>query len=138
MLYVSSESSFISTQFFCRKLYFGIPLLCYCINLISSIVFCLFSGDKFLSFGIFLSSPTFPGSFVTVSELFCGHVLETFMILLAILLPVRSPVASASIDLSEANLSASVANCLAWSRRFWLYLLLKFLPNIFAHILINN
>ena len=67
-----------------------IPLLYYYINLRSSIIFCLSSGDIYLSFGISLSR-----SFLIISELFCGKLLETFVILLAILLPIKSPVASA-------------------------------------------
>ena len=34
-------------------------------------------------------------SFVSLSELFCGEFFEAFVILLAILLPIKSPVASA-------------------------------------------
>ena len=49
-----------------------------------------FSGDIYFSLGISLSC-----SFVTVSELFCGKLLETFEILSAILLSIKSPVASA-------------------------------------------
>ena len=33
--------------------------------------------------------------FLIVSELFCGELLETFVILLAIFLPIKSPVPSA-------------------------------------------
>ena len=47
-------------------LFFDIPLLCYYINLRLSIIFCLSSGDIYLSLCISLSC-----SFVTVSELFC-------------------------------------------------------------------
>ena len=67
----------------------------------------------YLSLGISLSC-----SFLT--ELFCGDVCETFVILSAILLPVKSPVASAVfwIGLFEAVLGASVADCLAWLRSF--------------------
>ena len=66
--------------------------------------FCLFSGDIYLSFGISLSVSIFSVSFVTVSKLFCDEVLETFVILSAILLPIKSPVASAvfGIALFEA------------------------------------
>ena len=59
-------------------------LLYYYINLRSSISFCLFSGDIYLSLGISLSSPIFSALFVTVSKLFCNKVLEIFMILSAI------------------------------------------------------
>ena len=57
-------------------------------NLRSSIIFCLSLENIYLSLGISLSC-----SFLT--ELFCGDVCETFVILSAILLPVKSAVASA-------------------------------------------
>ena len=66
-----------------------IPLLYYFINLRSSTVFYLSCGYIYLSLGIFLSC-----LFVTVSELFYGEVFEAFLISLAILLPIKSPVAS--------------------------------------------
>ena len=55
--------------------------------------------------------------------------LETFVILSTILLPTKSPVASAVfwITLFEAVFIASVVDFLAVSISFWLYLLLKFL-----------
>ena len=71
-------------------LFFDIPLLYYYINLRSSIIFFLSTGDIYLSLDISLLC-----SFLTVSKLFFSDVLETFMILSAILLPVKSPVASA-------------------------------------------
>ena len=71
-------------------LFFDIPLLYYYISRRSSIVFCLSIGDIYLSLGFSLSC-----SFVTSSELFCGKVFETFVILSAILLQIKSPVASA-------------------------------------------
>ena len=52
--------------------------------------FFLFSGDIYLSLGI-----SFSFSFVTVSELFFCKFLEMLVILLANLLPIKSPVASA-------------------------------------------
>ena len=57
-----------------------------------------------------------------------GEVFDTFVILSAILFPIKSPVASAvfKIALFEAASIASVADYLVWSRSFWLYLLLKF------------
>ena len=61
--------------------------------------------------------------------LLCGEVFENFVILWAIFLPLKSPVASGIfwIALFEAVLNASVADSLAWSRRFlaWLFLPLK-------------
>ena len=71
-------------------LFFDIPLLYYYINLRSSIIFCFSSGDTYLSLSISLSY-----SFVTVSELFCCNTFEIFVILSAILLPIKSPIASA-------------------------------------------
>ena len=98
-------------------------LYCY-FSLRSSITFCLFPGDINLSLDISLSC-----SFVAVSALFCRECFESLVILLAILLPIKSPVASAvfSIALFKAVLNASVTDCLAWLRRFGLYLSLKFL-----------
>ena len=75
-------------------LFFYIPLLYYHINLKPSIVFSRFSGDVCLSLGISLSSPIFFSSFVTVSELFFGVVIETFVILSIVLVQIKSPVAS--------------------------------------------
>ena len=76
-------------------LFFDIPLLCSYINLRSSIIFCIFSGNINLSLSISLSRPIIFSLFVTASELFCGKVFGAFVILSAILLPVKSPVASA-------------------------------------------
>ena len=86
---------------------FDIPLLYYYINLRSSIIR---SGNIYLSLGIYLLY-----SFATVSELFWCEVFETFEIISTILLPIKSPVASAifGIALFEGVLSASVADCLA-------------------------
>ena len=91
-------------------MFFGITLLYYYINLISSIIFCLSSGNMHLFLGFSWSC-----SFVIVSELFCGELLETFVILSSILLPIKSLVASAvfSMTFFKENLSASVADCLA-------------------------
>ena len=69
-------------------------------------ILCLSSGDIFLFLGIYSSF---------VSELFLGETFETFVILSAILFPIKSPVASTVfwIDLFEGVLSASVGDCLA-------------------------
>ena len=119
-------------------LFFGISLLYYYINLKSLIIFCISYGDIYLFLDIFfIKSCIFFVSFSAVSELFSGEVFETFAILLlldlftrsAILLPIKSPFASAVfwIALFEAVLTASVADCLVWSRSFWLHLLFKVL-----------
>ena len=70
-------------------------------------MFCLFSGDIYLSLGISLSF-----SFVTVSKLFCCKFFETFVILSVILLPIKSPVASSVflMTIFKEVLSASVAD----------------------------
>ena len=65
-----------------------IPLLQY-FNLSSSVIPYLSSRNIYLSPGISLSS-----SFEIASELFCCEIFETLVTLLAILLPIRSPVTS--------------------------------------------
>ena len=89
-----------------------IPLLYYHLNLKSSITSCHFSAD--MSF--------FRHFFII---LMCNF----FVILSAILLSIKSPVACAffCITLFEEVLSASVADFLAWSGSVWLHLPLKFL-----------
>ena len=72
-------------------LLFGIPFLYYYINNRSSIIFCLFSRDIYLSLGISSSC-----SFLTASELFCDEDFEALVILSKILLPAKSPVFSAT------------------------------------------
>ena len=93
-------------------LVFSIPLLYCYINLNSSIVFCLSSGDTYLSFGI---------SLLTTFEC-CSLVgfFEILVILSAIKLPTRSPLASAvfRIALLPAIFNASVADFLAESASF--------------------
>ena len=69
-------------------LFFDIPLLYCYINLRSSVIFCLSFEDIYFSLDIYLS-----WSSVTVSELFCDKYFETFLILLAISLQIKSPVA---------------------------------------------
>ena len=73
-----------------QKYYFLIfHLIYYHSNLRSLIIFCLSSGDIYLSLGISLSC-----SSVSFSKLFWVELLETFVILLAISLLFKSPVAS--------------------------------------------
>ena len=76
---------------YCLKnlLFFDILLLYYSINLRSLIILCPSSGDIYISLGIYLSC-----SFVTVSKLFFCKFFEIFVILLATLLPIKSPVSS--------------------------------------------
>ena len=94
-------------------LFFNIPLLYHYTSLNSSIICCLFPGDMYLSFGVSDSSLT---------SLFCGFLdfLETLVILSAILLPIKSPVASAVfwIALFEAVFIASAVDFFALSRSF--------------------
>ena len=88
-------------------------------NNLSSLIICsLFSGGIYISFCIFLSNSLFSVSPLTD----IGEVFETFVILPAILLPIESPVASAVFWIA---LSASVADCLVWLKRFELYLLVN-------------
>ena len=105
-------------------IFFNFPLWHYCNNFRQWIICCLFSGDIYLSFDI---------SMVLFSickegcESFCG---EIFVILLAILLPIKLSVDSAAfwITLVDALYIASAADILVWSRSFWFYLSLKSLP----------
>ena len=93
--------------------------------------FCLFSGDISLSL-----SASFSCSFVTVLELFFYEVFEIFIILLAILWAFNSPVASAVfwITFFEEVLSASLADCLAWSRSYIFHLSFTYIfTNIITH-----
>ena len=73
-------------------LFFGIPLLYYYLNLNSSINCCLSCGNIYLSFGISLLAPFDDNSFECNSF---GDFFETHVILSAVLLPIKSPVASA-------------------------------------------
>ena len=110
-------------------IFFDITLLYYFLNFRSPIICCLFSGDIHFSFGIFLSRPIFAFSFAVGSRLFFHEVIRTFIILSAILLPIKSPVASAVFfNYSFVSIfSVSVPDRLAWSKRFWLYIVLTFL-----------
>ena len=62
-------------------LFFGIPLLYY-VSFNSSIIFCLSLGDIYLSFGISLLTSSY-------------NFFDILVILSAILLPIKSPVAFA-------------------------------------------
>ena len=91
-------------------LFFDVPLFCSFINLKSWKTLCLSYGDIYLSSGICLSCPL-----ITASESFCGEPLETFVTLLATLLPIKLPFASDFfwIAFFEAFLRTSVADSLA-------------------------
>ena len=68
-------------------LFFNIPLLCCYTNLNSLIMCCRFSGDTYLSFGISIS---------LLALVLCSSIedfFEIFVILSAILVPIKSPVA---------------------------------------------
>ena len=69
-------------------LIFDIPLLYYGTNLNSLIIGCPFLGGIYLLFII-------SSLLLTASKLSCKDSLETLAILLAIVLPTKSPVASA-------------------------------------------
>ena len=70
----------------------------------------------YLSLSISLSCSTYSAS-VTFSELFCDEPLETFVISLANLLPIKSPVVSGVERVFEVLLDASVTDYLASLRR---------------------
>ena len=110
-------------------LFFDI-LLYYYTNLNSSIFFGLFVWRYRFFFGI--STSSLASLFYECSSL--EEFLEMFVILSAILLRIKSPVASAGfwITFFEAVFIASVIDFLAVSRCFWLYLLLRFLATLVA------
>ena len=93
----------------------------------------LSSGDIYLFLGVAISTSS---SFVwslSCNFLECNYIaafFETLVILSALLLPIKSPVASAVywIVLFDAAFIASAVDYLALSRSFWPYLLLKLLP----------
>ena len=99
--------------------FFDIPLLYCYTNLNSSIICCLCSGDMYLFLGAALSTSTSDSSFGNSSVDF----FETLVILSAILLPIKSAVASAVfwIALFDVVFIASVVDFLALSRSFWPY-----------------
>ena len=103
--------------------FFGITLLYYYANLRSSIIFYLSSGDLYLSLDISLS---------------CSFIIFFWIILQWTLSDFRNSISSFITNqiticfhcflnyFFEVVLSATVADCLAWSRRLWLYLPLNF------------
>ena len=72
-------------------LFFDTLLLYYYTSLNSSIICCIFFGDMYLSFGV--SNSSF--SSVFCDRNFTEDFFETLVILSAILLPIKSSVASA-------------------------------------------
>ena len=98
-------------------IFFNFPLWHYCNNFRQWII-CYLSFD----ISMVLFSICKEGC-----ESFCG---EIFVILLAILLPIKLSVDSAVfwITLVDALYIASAADILVWSRSFWFYLSLKSLP----------
>ena len=90
-----------------------------------SIIFCLSSKDIYLLLGISLSC-----SIGIVSKFFFCECSERFVNLLAILIPIKSPVASVVVwmTLFEEVLIASVSDYFSMIKNFfWLYLPLKLL-----------
>ena len=114
---------YLSHLFFC-----GIPLLYYYINLRRSIIFCLFSGERYIYLGISSTCSMFSVSFWTVSGLLCGEVLETCNFISSFITnDIINYFQFFSVGHLEAVFNMSAEDCLAWSRRFWLHLPLKFL-----------
>ena len=111
-----------------NSLFPGIPLLYHYTTRNSSINCFLLSGDMYLSCSTCISS--FCNSLECSTETF----FEILVRLSAILLPMKSRVASAVlwIALFEAVFIVSVLDFLALSRCFWPYWLLKFLPVFLA------
>ena len=127
MLYVHGSSSIVSTQFFVLNLvgWFGllsnkfiIPLLYYYINIkiINSFLSFLWRYISFFRYFFIIVICNY--LWIILCELF-----ETLIVLLTILLPIRSRVASAVFWMTVFE---SVANLLAWLRGFWLFYQLSF------------
>ena len=91
-------------------------------SLNSLIICCLSFGDIYLFLWVV--------NCISSLLLFLDGFLDILVILPAILLSIKSPVASAVflIALFEAVFIASVVDYLALSRSLWLYLLVKLLP----------
>ena len=99
-------------------------LFIYYTNLNSLIICCLFSVGIYLFLYIYIFS-----SFSSVFKTFCDDFFETLVISSAILLTIKSPVASAVflIALFEAVFITYVVDFIALSRGFRLNLFFKFL-----------
>ena len=106
---------------------FDIPLLYCYTNLNSSIIYCLSSGDMYLFLGVALSTSTSVLSFGNSSVDF----FETLVILSAILLPIKSPAASA-VYLSSSFWSNFYRIC-CWFFSAIKKFLTVFIPYIFSH-----
>ena len=132
VLYTPFDWSFIWIIFFVLKLdswfgvlsskfnIFDIPSLYYNTNLNSSIICCLFSGDIYIYIYVYIYINISISSFCECKSL--ENFFERFVILSAILLPIKSLVASAIfwIALFEAVFIPSVVDFLALSKIFWL------------------
>ena len=109
-------------------------------NLKSLIVCCLSSGDMYLFLWVVNSTSSSSSLLLLLLMLLFDGFLETLVILSAILLPVKSPVASAVlwVALLDAVFIESVVDFLALLRSFWAilvarvaaYLLLEYLISI--------
>ena len=136
-LYIPLVLSFISTQFSALNLdgwfgilskkfitfWYSIIMLLYQSYIIKN--FQSFSGDLYFSLCMYLSSPMFSSSFVTVSKLFCGDFCNFIYNVIS------SKITSYFSCFLNCSFWSSVkwifTDFLAWSRRFWLYLKLKLL-----------
>ena len=76
-------------HFLTSLIFLDMPLIYYYFNLRLSVIFYLSSGNIY----IFLQESFLSYLFVTVSELFCCDVFDIFVVLSAILLPIKSLVA---------------------------------------------
>ena len=121
-------------------LFFDTPLFYCYTNLNSSIICCFFFWWFVSFFGASIS--LLASSFFKCNSIECnsvGDFFKTLVILSAILLPIKSPVASTvfRIALFEAVFIAFVLDFLALTRHFWPYLCFSQMTkiHIFLHIL---
>ena len=133
MLYFSCVSSFISTQFFIVNLdgWFGVlskKIIIFWYSIIklrSSIILCLSSGDIYLSLGIIMLICSC--LWIILLWSFCDFTVVQISYGVSNFITNQLRAAVFWITLFELVLSASYVDCLAWSKRFWLYLPLTFL-----------
>ena len=111
-LYLTYESSFTSIQFLFLNLngVLSNKFILFWYAIIILLLFCFSSVDLCLFLGISLSC-----SFLTIYELSGCEVFETFVILSAILLPIKSPVVPAVFDFFSLWISCTCIYCRLFS-----------------------
>ena len=107
--------------FLTHLLFANIPLLLYYVNLNSSIICCLFSGDVYIFLWVFLIHPNFVN--VIPLKIVLKHLLFYWQFYYQL---------NHQLFLLLFKLLHRVVEFLALSRSFWLYSLIKFLATLVA------